>query len=43
MQLESKFVSLEKPQLAWENHRRPASYILVGQGLVLKDGAILDG
>jgi hypothetical protein len=43
MQLKSKFVLLEKPQLAWGNHERPVSYTLVGQGLLLKNGAILDG
>jgi hypothetical protein len=41
MQLESEVVSLEKPQLDWGNHKIPASYTLVGQGLVLKNGAIL--
>jgi hypothetical protein len=38
IQLESIFVSLAKPQLAWGNYKRAASYTLVGQGLVLLNG-----
>jgi hypothetical protein len=45
MQFESEFVLLEKPQLAWGNHKRPVTYSLVGQVvvLVLKRRAIVDG
>jgi hypothetical protein len=43
MQLRCKFVSLAKPNQAWVNKKRAASYTFVGQGLVLKTGAILDG
>jgi hypothetical protein len=35
-QLESEFVLIEKPQLAWGNQKRSETYSLVGQGLVLK-------
>jgi hypothetical protein len=42
MQVKSEFVSVAKPQLAWQNCKRPASYTLVVQVLVLKDGAIWD-
>ena len=38
MQLESIFVLLAKPQLAWGYSKRAASYTLVGQGLVLING-----
>jgi hypothetical protein len=38
MQLESIFASLAKPQLAWGNYKRAASYTFVGEGLVLING-----
>jgi hypothetical protein len=43
MQLDGKFVSLAKPQLAWGNHKRTAKDTLVAQCLVLKNEVIWDG
>jgi hypothetical protein len=42
MELESEFVSLAKPELAWDNHKIPTSYTWVLQGLVLKYRAIFN-
>jgi hypothetical protein len=38
MQLGSEFALLEKPEIAWGNQKRPATYSLAGQGLVLING-----